>query len=95
MTDEEAVRSAKAKLMERYGLNDISARLMLAHRADKRRRTLGRASPFDPRPRPCSRPLRAPADDRRFRRFRHRLQQFSNRLDIASFSVSSHSQEKP
>ncbi|VXB78863.1 hypothetical protein [Aeromicrobium sp. 9AM] len=40
MTDEEAVRTAKAKLMERYGLNDISARLMLAHRADKRRRTL-------------------------------------------------------
>ncbi len=40
MTDEEAVRSAKAKLMERYGLNDISARLMLAHRADDRGRTL-------------------------------------------------------
>jgi hypothetical protein len=40
MTDEEAVRSAKVRLMERYGLNDISARLMLARRADSRGRTL-------------------------------------------------------
>ncbi|MEV7395619.1 hypothetical protein [Aeromicrobium sp. NPDC092404] len=40
MTDEEAIRLARTKLRERYGLTDMTARLMLAVRADRRGRTL-------------------------------------------------------